>query len=363
MTTHSNKTEENKNQVVIYEKSQKSKSEESAFQFVDNRSEAIAQRKLLEMTKSSPQVSQLISFQKMANKGPHDKQPAQLQSHAFSQRPRMKTDVEIEPFKNFKSPNNFKHIHHHSLTFGQSSTPVQRKFTIGKDEFEYEGDVLKNKPLMNFLVKRGPYYAQAANELACEEKDYGTLSLEKLLTYISDRAESLEKTRTAELEERNTELSEISGGRDVIGMLASGHSYQQHLAENELDAKEKATVRWVIEKNESFSLGYWLSLNALQNCAAECINGHKDDFAATVDLKLDIETAVAVGIGGEMYQCDAAIIVIKEGAITTFYPVVKDHIGKKGSAEQLKATHGEGKKPAKPKGVSKANDGKKKGKK
>jgi hypothetical protein len=46
--------------------SQKS-SGESTFQFVDNRPEAIAQRKLQEMANNSPRMAQLKAFQEMAN--------------------------------------------------------------------------------------------------------------------------------------------------------------------------------------------------------------------------------------------------------------------------------------------------------
>ena len=49
MKTHADKTQKNKNPSVANEVSQKQNHRESTFQFVDNRPEAIAQRKLLEM--------------------------------------------------------------------------------------------------------------------------------------------------------------------------------------------------------------------------------------------------------------------------------------------------------------------------
>jgi hypothetical protein len=57
MNTHSDKTQENKNQVVVNGMSQKSKGGESTFQFVDNRSESIAQRKLHNLANNSLQAT------------------------------------------------------------------------------------------------------------------------------------------------------------------------------------------------------------------------------------------------------------------------------------------------------------------
>jgi hypothetical protein len=82
MNTHVDKTQENKSQAVTNAISQKQIGGESTFQFVDNRPETIAQRKLQEMANNSPQVSQLKAFQEMANNSPQVNQAAQLQSMA-----------------------------------------------------------------------------------------------------------------------------------------------------------------------------------------------------------------------------------------------------------------------------------------
>jgi hypothetical protein len=79
MDTHADKTEENKSQSVSAPDSQIQSGEKSTFQFVDNRPEAVAQRKLQEMANNSRQVSQLMAFQEMANNSPQVKQAAQLQ--------------------------------------------------------------------------------------------------------------------------------------------------------------------------------------------------------------------------------------------------------------------------------------------
>jgi hypothetical protein len=58
MTTHSAKTQENKNQVVVNEVSQKSTGAASTFQFADNRPETIAQRKLQNLVNSNLHAAQ-----------------------------------------------------------------------------------------------------------------------------------------------------------------------------------------------------------------------------------------------------------------------------------------------------------------
>jgi hypothetical protein len=82
MNTHADKTQENKSQSVSALDSQMQSDGESTFQFVDNRPEAVAQRKLQEMANNSPRVSQLKAFQDMANNSPQAKQTAQLQAMA-----------------------------------------------------------------------------------------------------------------------------------------------------------------------------------------------------------------------------------------------------------------------------------------
>jgi hypothetical protein len=80
MNNHANKIQENKSQAVSAVDSQLQGSGEATFQFMDNRTEAIAQRKLQEMASNSQQDSQLKIFQGMANKSLQVKQVAQLQA-------------------------------------------------------------------------------------------------------------------------------------------------------------------------------------------------------------------------------------------------------------------------------------------
>lgn len=65
MISHADKTQENRAQSAANVVSQKMSSGESTFQFIDNRPEAVAQRKLQEMANNSPRVKQLRAFQEM----------------------------------------------------------------------------------------------------------------------------------------------------------------------------------------------------------------------------------------------------------------------------------------------------------
>ena len=84
MNTHADKTQENKSQSVSNGESRMQSGRESTFQFVDNRQEAIAQKKLQEMAANSPRAKHFKSIQETANKNPHDIQAAQLKEVADS---------------------------------------------------------------------------------------------------------------------------------------------------------------------------------------------------------------------------------------------------------------------------------------
>jgi hypothetical protein len=67
MKTHAVKKQENKSPSVTNSVTQKKSGAESTFQFVDNRPEAIVQRKLQEIANNSPQTKQAAKLQAMAN--------------------------------------------------------------------------------------------------------------------------------------------------------------------------------------------------------------------------------------------------------------------------------------------------------
>jgi hypothetical protein len=76
MNTHADKTQENKSQAVANSLPKQQSNGEPAFHFVDNRPEAIAQKKLQEMANNSPQVKQLTAIREMFDKN-STQQPVQ----------------------------------------------------------------------------------------------------------------------------------------------------------------------------------------------------------------------------------------------------------------------------------------------
>ena len=85
MNAHADRTQENKSHTIVNDASKKQPVSDSAFQFVDNRPAAIAQRKLQEIVNNSPQVKQLMAFQEMANNssGIYQFMAAGVQKHTF----------------------------------------------------------------------------------------------------------------------------------------------------------------------------------------------------------------------------------------------------------------------------------------
>ena len=95
MNTHVDKIQENKSQSVSVAGSQIRSGGESAFQFVDNRSEAVAQRKLQEIANNSPQAKQAAQFQAMADSySTHQQKPIQKKENNTGLPDNLKTGIE-----------------------------------------------------------------------------------------------------------------------------------------------------------------------------------------------------------------------------------------------------------------------------
>ena len=94
MNTHADKSQENKSQAVANSLPKLQSESESTFQFVDNRPEAIAQRKLQEAINNSPRVQPLKAYQEMANNSPQVKQlrASQLMADNFTSKPVQKEE-------------------------------------------------------------------------------------------------------------------------------------------------------------------------------------------------------------------------------------------------------------------------------
>lgn len=80
MKTYADKTDKNKNQSFANETSQKQNRGESSLPFVDNRPEAVSQRRLQAMTNNSLQAAQLKALKGLAQNGPQAKQAVQFKA-------------------------------------------------------------------------------------------------------------------------------------------------------------------------------------------------------------------------------------------------------------------------------------------
>lgn len=82
MSTHADKTQNNRSQAVSNSENLAQSTSESALEFVDDRPAALAQRKLQEMASNSPQATQLKALQDIANNSPQVNQMKALQEMA-----------------------------------------------------------------------------------------------------------------------------------------------------------------------------------------------------------------------------------------------------------------------------------------
>lgn len=80
MNTHAEKTSEKNRQAVANPVTQRQNEGGSTFKFIDNRPEAVSQRKHLEMANHSPQAKQLRAFQQMADNSPQATQASKLKA-------------------------------------------------------------------------------------------------------------------------------------------------------------------------------------------------------------------------------------------------------------------------------------------
>jgi diketogulonate reductase-like aldo/keto reductase len=107
MSTHADKTQENKGQSVAAGVSQVQSASEYSLQFADNRPEAIAQRELHDVANNSPRAMQLKAFHNMGNNSPQAKQAAQLQAMADNHSARQQQPIQKKE-NNTGLPDNLK---------------------------------------------------------------------------------------------------------------------------------------------------------------------------------------------------------------------------------------------------------------
>ncbi|SKC08214.1 protein of unknown function [Sphingobacterium nematocida] len=195
MNTYSNKAQENKSQSMVNTVSQRQKSGEATFQFVDNRYEAIVQRNLQEMANNSPQAKQAAKLQTMANNYPTQHQnpiqkkenntglpdnlksgienlsgysmddvkvhynsdkPSQLQAHAYAQG----TDIHIAPGQEEHLPHEVWHVVQQKQGRVKPTMQMKGGVNINDDTgLEQEADV-KGLMAMNATEQANPSLKQ-----------------------------------------------------------------------------------------------------------------------------------------------------------------------------------------------------------
>jgi len=165
MKSYANKTEEKKNQSDSNENTQIKRGGEPTFQFVDNRPEAVAQRKLQKLANNSPQTKKMAQLQLMANKRQNTKVTQLMFSAVARAAPRVATGIGLvgsasEIYKQSRDldmgklnePANFKRFHsigREALAAGLSASPfgkVSSAVSLANNMFDMQ-DKLKDGDL------------------------------------------------------------------------------------------------------------------------------------------------------------------------------------------------------------------------
>jgi hypothetical protein len=215
MNTHADKTQEKKSQSVANTVSQKQRRGESTFQFVDNRPEAVAQRKLQEMANNSPQAKQAAQLQAMANHHSLQQQqpilkkenntglpdnlktrmenlsgmslddvkvhrnsdkPASVQAHAYTQG----NDIHIAPGQEKHLPHEAWHVAQQQQGRVQPTTEVAGMPVNDNAGLEKEADAMGAKAAQrmaldeNVPIQKKSYVSSTVQRIAWHEKANGT---------------------------------------------------------------------------------------------------------------------------------------------------------------------------------------------
>lgn len=255
MNTHADKKQENKSQSVANAVSQKQSSAESTFQFVDNRPEGIAQRKLQEMVNNRPQAKRAAQLQAMAdnysvkqqqlihkkenNTGLPDnlksgienlsgysmddvkvhynsERPAQLQAHAYAQG----TDIHLASGQEKYLPHEAWHVVQQKQGRVKPTMQMKGKANINDDTgLEKEADVMGQKALhVNTSSSLGALSAFTIQKRSLNGSDnpiqmvneYAHIVIDKMDVGLDTLRRSLNENGLQTAENRNIQLSEGS---------------------------------------------------------------------------------------------------------------------------------------------------------
>jgi hypothetical protein len=191
MNKHADKTQKNNSQSVSNETYQKQSNSESTFQFVDNRPEAVVQRKLQEMADNSTQVRQLKTIQ-LATEGKSTKLPPIASSVASTPpSPSQQSQSTIPTLPPIHGPSRqarptTARAATHANNMAQSSFPALTNFSAWARPQFLGGIPSESRQTGNDIA---PQIAQYDQEIREEEPEYDQhMNKRTALSNVSDTA-------------------------------------------------------------------------------------------------------------------------------------------------------------------------------
>jgi hypothetical protein len=297
MNSHADKTQENESQSVANAISQKQSVGKSAFQFVDNRPEAIAQRKLNEMVNNSPQAKQAAQLramsdsytsqqeqpiQKIKNKtGLTDNlkegienlsgysmddvkvhynsdKPAQLQAHAYAQG----TDIHLAPGQEKHLPHEAWHVVQQRQ--GRVKPTIQLKGGVNvNDDASLENEVnLMGATAFRFVDHRPEAIAQRIlqktvgnNMIVSQLMENGEKDLETQKSKLEQDKAAIDQVSMEEFR-KNLEKKIRDFAKTEYEYWGIGDSYTPYYKDNKVPAWKRVAYRMCEDRRSNDEPGH-----------------------------------------------------------------------------------------------------------
>jgi len=297
MNSHADKTQENESKSVANAVSQKQSVGKSAFQFVDNRPEAIAQRKLNEIVNNSlhaKQAAQLRAMsdsytsqqeqpiQKIKNKtGLPDNlkegienlsgysmddvkvhynsdRPAQLQAHAYAQG----TDIHLAPGQEKHLPHEAWHVVQQRQ--GRVKPTIQLKGGVNVNDdasLENEADVM-GATAFRFVDRRPEAIAQRIlqktvgnNMIVSQLMENGEKDLETQKSKLEQDKAAIDKVSMEEFR-KNLEKKIRDFAKTEYETWGGGNSYTPYYKDNKAAAWKRVAYRMCEDRRSNYEPGH-----------------------------------------------------------------------------------------------------------
>ena len=176
------KSKENKSRAIAKSVTQKMGNERQSFEFVDNRPEAIAQKKLQEIGNNCPQAMQLKAFQNMASSSPQARHRQAVQSPAMAKN---YFAQQQEPIQKSTVPEKYLQLKKETYTY-RNSPPIQlmkvwRWMDANKPE-DYISKLAETKP---DDYKRLHSQLLQSNDIMKTIDEHGQGLLQKISPFVS----------------------------------------------------------------------------------------------------------------------------------------------------------------------------------